>query len=496
MTDRLSDRTLDTLPEAVARPRYDRSTLATGIVHLGIGAFHRGHQAEYTDDALGLADAEPSWGICGVSLRSPATRDALAPQNGLFTVAARDGASVSARVVGSVTGLLVGPEDPAAVIAALAAPTTRIVTTTVTEKGYCHDPATGALNDAHPDIAADLAAPDWPRSAIGYLVAGLERRRQTGLGPFTVLCCDNLPNNGATVRRVVRRFAELHDPILAEWIGDYGAFPSTMVDRIVPATTDADRARIAELLGVEDAWPVMTEPFKQWVIEDAFAAGRPAWERAGAQLVRDVAPFELMKLRLLNGSHSTMAYLGFLAGHDTIAGTIGDPPFHRLVRGLMDDEVGPTVPQPEGTDVDAYKDALLARFANPALQHQTRQIAMDGSQKLPQRLLAPARERLAAGRPVRLIGLAVAGWLRYVGGIDERGNAYAVDDPLAERLRALADGHREDPDGYVRSLLTVGEVFSADLPQAAPFVDAVTEAMRGLFRDGARSTVGALTGSA
>ena len=489
MSDRLTMASLPRLAPSVARPGYDRRRLRSGLVHLGVGAFHRAHQAAYTDTVLAAPGAAPDWGIVGVSLRSPAMHDALTPQDGLYALAERSGDGTRLRVIGALVRILVMPREPEAVLAALAAPDTQVVTTTVTEKGYCHDPATGALDESRSDIAVDLANPRAPGTAIGTLVEGLRRRRDAGLGPFTVVCCDNLPANGTTVRRIVGRFAELVDPALARWIADYGTFPCTMVDRIVPATTDRDRQEVAEALGVADHWPVVTEPFSQWVIEDRFAGRHPDWGAAGAELVADVAPFEEMKLRLLNASHSTMAYLGFLAGHATIADAIADPPFAGLVRDLMDREMTPTLTLPPGTDVAGYKGALIARFANPALRHKTYQIAMDGSQKLPQRLLSAARARLAAGQPIDRIALGVAGWMRYVTGIDEAGAPITVQDPLAADLAARAGPVRGDAAGLASALLAVEAVFGRDLPANPAFVEPVTRALGRVLAGGARAAV-------
>ena len=312
----LSLGTLSALPATVARPAYDPSTTDVGIVHLGIGAFHRAQTAVYSDDALAL---EPGpWGICGVSLRSARVRDRLAPQDGLYTAVEKSPSGIRRRVIGSVREVLFLGDQRDAVHARLTAPPTRVVTLTVTEKGYCHDPATGKLNLAHPDIVHDLAQPEHPQSAIGLIVAALDARKRSGERAFTVVCCDNLPHNGALVRGLAGAFAQTRDPALARWIEDNASFPSTMVDRIVPATTDADIAENDAVLGLHDAAPVMHEPFRQWAIEDQFVAGRPGWESAGAELVRDVAPFEAMKLRLLNGSHSAFAYLGYLAGYEFI----------------------------------------------------------------------------------------------------------------------------------------------------------------------------------
>ena len=318
-------------------------------------------------------------------------------------------------------------------IARLTDPATRIVSLTVTEKGYCHTPQTGDLDEHHPDIVHDLQNPGTPRSAIGFLVAALARRRIAGTAPFTVLSCDNLSANGHTVGRIVTQFAALRSRNLAKWIEAEVAFPSTMVDRIVPETTDLDRSEISSALGMTDAWPVVTEPFTQWIVEDRFPAGRPDFAAAGVQMVSDVTPFEHMKLRLLNASHSALAYLGYLAGHETIASTMTDLRFAALARQVMHD-AAPTLTMPEGTDLAAYSASLLQRFSNPALHHRTWQIAMDGSQKLPQRLLATMQDRLRLGLSIDTHALAVAGWMRYVTAKDEQGRAIDVRDPLAREL--------------------------------------------------------------
>jgi fructuronate reductase len=484
---RLSPDALGALPAEYQKPAYDVGAIRVGIVHLGIGAFHRAHQAVYLDDRIAAGETE--WGVCGASLRSPATAEALVAQGGLYTMAVRSGGEERLRVIGSVRRCLVAVQDPAALLDAMADPAVRIVSLTVTEKGYCHDPATGELRADHPDIAADLAEPHRPRSAPGVLVEALRRRRAAGVAPFTVLCCDNLPENGRTVRRIAAQFAHLRDAALARWLEDRIAFPSTMVDRIVPATSDTDRSAIAARLGLFDAWPVVTEPFSQWVIEDRFGNGRPRLEDAGAELVTDVAPYELMKLRLLNASHSVIAYLGYLAGYDTVADVMTNPSFVRLVQGLMDEEVTATLRALPRFDLTGYKRSLLARFANSALKHATSQIAMDGSQKLPQRLLGTIRDRLAAGAPIRRLALGVAAWMRYVTGVDERGRPIDVRDPLAERLRRLADGAGPVASRIVPAILGVREVFADDLPNNPRFTRPVTEALETLFQRGARGAV-------
>ena len=483
---RLSPATLARAKSGVALPAYDRDALRVGIVHLGLGAFVRAHGAIYTEDAL--ARSFGRWGYAGVSLQRPDQRDRLAPQGGYYTSLQRDGSGVKARIVGALKAVLVAPENPEAVVAMMADAAARIVSLTVTEKGYCHDPATGRLDEHHPDIRHDLENHDAPRTAVGLIVEALERRRVNGVAPFTVMCCDNLPHNGALVSGLVQDFAALRDTGLAAWIEAHGAFPSTMVDRIVPATTPDDIAAAAEATGLYDAAPVSHEPFRQWVIEDAFVDGaRPAWETVGAQLVSDVAPYEHMKLRMLNGAHSALAYLGYLAGHETIVDAVSDPALRAFVTALWREEIIPAVPAPPGADLTGYADDLLERFSNPAIRHRTWQIAMDGSQKLPQRILSTIRDRLAAGRPFPRLALAVAAWIAYVGGVDERGQPIDVRDPLAQRLRETIDGAGPEPAARVAAVLRIDAIFGADLPHASAFVEAVTQSYARLLAQGARA---------
>jgi fructuronate reductase len=482
----LSLATLGLISPTVRRPDYDIAQVGVGIVHLGLGAFHRAHQAMYTDDLL---RADPRWGICGVSLKTPRATEPLAAQDCLYTALEKSAEGRNERVVGAVReGLFLGTER-AKVIARLADSAVHIVTLTVTEKGYCHDPATGRLNLAHPDVVHDLAQPEAAASAPGLLVAGFAARRKAGSGGLTVVCCDNLPHNGRVVEAIVTTFARAHDPALADWIGRHVTFPSTMVDRIVPATTAADVTEVSELLGVADAVPVVFEPFKQWVIEDRFAAARPAWEDAGAQFVADVAPFETMKLRLLNGSHSTLAYLGFLAGHDFIWQASSDPDLARLVDRQMVEEIVPTLVAPPGTDLAAYCRQLMTRFRNPALPHRTQQIAMDGSQKLPQRLLNTIRDRLAGGGSIAHLTLAVAGWIRYASGTDEHGEAIAVSDPMAPDFARIAAAAAGDPARIAAGFLDLAAVFGTDLSTHPTFRAAVTRNVDALFRAGVRRTL-------
>jgi fructuronate reductase len=469
---------------SVSLPDYGSDTVSPGIVHLGIGAFHRAHMAVYVDSLLAK---NPDWAIIGASLRRPDTRDALAPQDFLYTLAIRDASGTRARIIGSIRDVIDANTHRQDLIEIMASPAIRIVSLTVTEKGYCYAPATGELDEAHPDIVHDLAHPDAPVSAPGIIAAALKLRHARGLIPFTVMSCDNLPSNGKTAGRIVRRYAALLGNAELEDYVNTVSFPSTMIDRIVPATTDSDREIVSEIIGLDDAWPIMTEPFTQWVIEDRFPAGRPPFELAGAQLVEDVESFELMKLRMLNGSHSTMAYLGYLSGYQYVNEAIADAGILKLIHGLMTEEAIPTLPMSRQT-LEAYRDQLLARFANPALKHRTWQIAMDGTQKLPQRLLGTIRARIADGQPYARLALGVAAWMRYVTGIDEQGQPIDVKDPLAARLRQIADAAGRDADKLASALLAVSEVFGTDLPASQPFRDTVTAHLKSLFEVGAAQT--------
>lgn len=444
---RLSRATLEMLPAAVRPPGFDPARLHTGIVHLGIGAFARAHLAAYTQPLL--AD-DPSWGICGVSLRHANTRDALEPQDWLYCRSERDGAGERLEVMAALTGVVVGAQ---AALDRLVDPKVRIVTITVTEKGYSGDV---------PDL----------------LAGALYQRWRSRLAPFTVLSCDNLPCNGATMRVAVTRCAVQRDEAFGRFVADEVAFPNCMVDRIVPATTAHDRERIESVLEMHDAWPVVCEPFRQWVIEDRFPHGRPDWELTGAELVSDVRPYEDMKLRLLNGSHSSIAYLGQLAGWQTVAEAIAVPELRAHIAALMS-ELATTLTLPPSVDMNGYRGALMTRFANPALQHRTAQIAMDGSQKVPPRLLAPALARLAVREGSPRIALGVAAWLRFLQGRADDGSPLALDDPQAERLRAVASS---DPLG----VFDLHDI----VPQAAlPFRREVAVALTSLTMQGVKRTL-------
>jgi len=478
---RLDEAALTGLSDDVVRPGYDRTATRTGVVHLGIGAFHRAHQAVVFDDALKSGDLR--WGVLGASLRSPGVRDQLNPQDGLYTLVVRDGEREDLRVIGACRSVTVGPEDPAALVAAMADADVHIVTLTVTEKGYRLDPASGELLVEDPDVAADIADIERPRTAPGFIVAALRARRAAGLGPFTVISCDNLPHNGRRIRAGVLAMARAVDSSLAEWIAAEGAFPQTMIDRIVPATTAEDVVRLTARLGVEDQGMVKAEPFTQWVIEDRFAGERPDFVALDVQLTDAVEPWEDAKLRLLNGAHSAVAYLGALSGHEHVHEAVAVPAFRAYVEALWD-EAQTTLNPPPGLDVAAYRAELMARFSNSALMHRTRQIAMDGSQKLPQRLLAGVAERLAADQGIEAMALGVAAWMRWQEGVTEQGETVVVDDPLASRTAELIEASETD-EAQVRALLGLSAVFPTSLAEEPRFVEAVTAAFLALREHGA-----------
>ncbi len=466
MSTWLSDATLASLPPAVARPAFDRARTRIGIVHLGVGAFHRAHQAVYIDDLL--AD-DPDWAICGVSLRNPDVRDALRPQDGLYTLALLDGGP-SLRVIGALREVLCAADERDAVLARLADPDVRLVMLTVTEKGYCL--SADGVDLAHPDIVRDLETPAAPSSAIGYLVAGLALRRARGLPAWTVLSCDNLADNGGRLRRAVLAYARQVDPTLADWIDTRASFPRSMVDSITPATDDALRADVDAALGLHDAWPVQREPYAQWVVEDAFCNGRPPLERAGVILSGDIAGYDRAKLHLLNGPHSALAYLGLLLDLVTVADAMRHPALAGVVERLMREDVAPMLDAPAGFDAAAYVDAILARFRNPAIRHRLAQIAWDGSQKIPVRLAPVLRAARAAGRPLDRPCLAIAAWLQFVRRQVAAGAVLV--DPAAEALADAVHVNRGDLRADACALLRSSSG-AADLADDAAIVDALAQ---------------------
>lgn len=485
--NRLNRNNLQQLPSSVIRPLYDVDSVKPGIVHLGIGAFHRAHQAFYTEAVMNQWGGD--WGIVGCSLRSPSVRDQLAPQNNYYTLVERSNAGEKIQLMGAVRQTLVGPENPVELIDLMADANIKIISMTITEKGYCHDPATGKLNWQHPDIQHDLQNLQQPKSAIGFLVAALQQRANSHATPVTLLSCDNLPNNGEVLEGVVLEFAEKISPALASWIKNTITFPGTMIDRIVPATTDEDRNEIEKIIGLRDEGMVLCEPFSQWVIEDKFANSRPAWEKVGALLVDDVQIFEKIKLRLLNGSHSLMAYTGYLAGFEYIYQVMQAPAFVNMVTQYMTEDAGLTIDPPKGFDIESYKQQLRDRFANRALKHRTWQIAMDGSQKLPQRILESLRENLATEKPISILCLAIAAWIRYVTAIDEKGQTIDVRDPFATELRQICAQYQNQPEPLVKAMFAFKPVFGEDLIQSEKAINQTINWLTAFYAEGVLATV-------
>lgn len=438
-----------TAPSGAAQP-------GVGIVHLGLGAFFRAHGAIYIAEAMETSGGD--WGVVGISLKSPATRDKLKPQGWAYTALELSDGACRPRLMDILQNVLVAPEDPEAILKILAEPSTKIVSITITEKGYCLNSATGCLNLNHPDIEADLKS-DTPVSAPGYIMRALQRRKAAGLPAFSVLSLDNLPENGQLAKSAVCDLARVVDPELADWIEQEATFPSTMVDRIVPATTTDVLDKVRELTGFDDQAAVQHEPFRQWVIEDNFVKDDcPDFAAAGATLVEDVRLFEHMKLRMLNGAHSALAYLGYLAGHKTISDTVQDPVFNAFIGEFWIEEVIPSLQTPPGINLESYAADLKKRFENTAIHHQTWQIAMDGSQKLPQRILNTLFENQQAGRPHDRLLLALAGWMRYVSGLDDAGQTIDLRDPLASQISELLADAQTSLD-RVDALCRLDDVF-------------------------------------
>jgi fructuronate reductase len=462
---RLSQAALGSLPASVAHPAYDRAGVTPGVVHFGPGAFHRAHQAAAFDTLLAQ---DPRWGLTGISLNSRGVADALNPQDGLYTLALLD-EQIDYRVIGAI-GRVLTKDDPAVILGALAHADTRIVSSTVTEKGYCLG-VDGALDFAHPAIRADLEASrsgeDWvPGSFTGWLVRGLQERRRSGLPGLTVLSCDNLTDNGRKLEAATIALAEAMDPETARWIADRVTFPNAMVDSITPATDDAVRAQIAAATGFEDAWPIQRERFTQWVIEDRFAGERPALDLAGVTFASAVRPFETAKLRLLNGAHSSLAYIGLGRRLETVSEAMADGELAAFVERLMREDIAPSVEPPPGLDLGKYISDVLARFANPAIRHLLSQIAWDGSQKLPYRLLDTISDALAAGRPIDRLAVPIAAWLRFLDHAARTGRP--ITDPLAGQLIERA--------GDWRSIAAMREIFG-DLGNDPRFLRAVESSL-------------------
>ena len=489
---RLSNATLASLPQGVARPAYDRDRVSVGIVHFGVGGFHRAHQAMYLDRLMnqGLA---LDWGICGVGVM-PADqrmREALGEQDGLYTLVLKnpDGAIVPA-VIGSIVEYLYAPDDPEAVIERMADPKVQIVSLTITEGGYNFNAVTGEFDETNPDVVHDLQPGAAPKTTFGLITAALNRRRQRGVTPFTIMSCDNIPGNGDVAKRSFTAFATLSSPDLGAFVKEEVHFPNSMVDRITPVTTDEDRAELKERFGVEDRWPVVCEPFAQWVLEDSFAGGRPPLEEVGVQVVEDVEPYELMKLRLLNAGHQALGYFGYLAGYRFVHEVCRDPLFARFVRSYMDREATPTLAPVPGIDLEQYKQTLIERFSSAAVRDTVARLCAETSDRIPKFLLPVIRENLRRGGEIRLSAAVVASWARYAEGVDERGEPIEIVDRLKESLMASARLWREDPLAFIANR----DVFG-DLVDDERFRAAYTSALDSLHSRGARATVEGLVGN-
>ena len=470
-------------------PSYDRSQVTVGIVHFGVGGFHRAHQAMYIDQLMEQGKAL-DWGICGVGVMpfDLKMKEAMQSQDCLYTLVlkARDG-SWEPRILGSIVQYLYAPDDPDAVIEKMADPATRIVSLTVTEGGYNFHPVTGRFDDTNPAVRADLAPGAVPATTFGLITEAIVRRRSRGVEPFTVMSCDNIQGNGHMAHDVFAAFARLRDPELGEWVEARVQFPNSMVDRITPVTTDEDRAQISERFGVEDAWPVVCEPFTQWALEDKFTSGRPPLQDVGVQVVPDVVPYELMKLRLLNASHQALCYFGYLAGYRLVHEVAQDPLFANFLLDYMNREATPTLAPVPGIDLDAYKLQLIERFSNEAVRDTVARLCAESSDRIPKWLLPVIRENLAADRDVRLSAAVVASWARYAEGVDEQGEPITVVDRLADSLTQIAAQQGDDPFAFVKNQ----ELFG-DLATQPAFTEPYLSALESLHSNGSRSTLGAL----
>jgi mannitol 2-dehydrogenase len=486
MTTQLNAANLNLLDPKIQVPTYDRQKIGQSIMHIGVGGFHRAHQALYMND-LFHKGGDTQWGYCGVGLlkHDARMRDVMLAQDCLYTLVERSLEGDKARIIGSIVKFLFAPDDPQKVIEQTASPETRIVSLTITEGGYYIDQSTGELDAKHADIVYDLAHPHEPRCSFGYVLEALDRRRIRGLPPFTVMSCDNIQSNGEVARKMLMALAELRDPALRNWMSENCIFPNSMVDRITPATTDEHRNLVKEKFGIADGWPVMTESFKQWVIEDHFAQGRPEWQLVGAQMTSDVLPYEKMKLRLLNASHQALCYIGMLLGYQFVHETMEDRDIRKLVEKMMDDEVTPILSEVPGVDLTDYKRTLIERFANPAIRDQLSRIGIYGSSGIPKFVLPSIAEQLQRGGAIKLLSFTVASWFRYLTGSDESGKEMPMLDPMAGTLRERAKAAGKD----ARQLLAMREVFSESLAKSPVFVDQVRDALRSLYDEGAKAAL-------
>ncbi|WP_158944216.1 mannitol dehydrogenase family protein [Granulicella sp. S190] len=483
---RLSDSTVAQLDKKIQRPSYDRTKLRPHTVHMGVGGFHRAHQAVYLDNLLERGTLT-DWGECGMGVltHDVAMRDALREQNYLYTVLERSAKVEAARIVGSIIDFCFAPENPEAAIERLAHEDTRLVSLTITEGGYFLHEGTGEFVHDDPSIQHDVRKPSAPITSLGLLTAALMRRRDRGLAPFTVMSCDNLQGNGHVIRRVLLGLAELQDLTLHRWIADNVAFPNSMVDRITPATTASDREQLLKNFSIHDAWPVVTEPFLQWVIEDTFCNARPPWEEVGAEIVVDVLPYELMKIRLLNASHMAMAYLGALAGHTFAHEVMQDPVFDAFIKSFME-EVTPVVPLIPGTSIPSYKSTLIERFANPTINDRVARLCSEGSAKMPKWVLPSVVELAEKHNPTKLLSLVIAAWIKYLqSSSDECGNPIEVVDVRADDLKRVTGSIGDDPRPFIALKSLFGHPYFAE----PVFANDVEAALKLLSTIGTRATI-------
>ncbi|MCU1727331.1 mannitol dehydrogenase family protein [Pseudomonas sp. 7P_10.2_Bac1] len=488
---KLNRRNLDNLTPKVAKPTYLASDTQHGIAHIGVGGFHRAHQAFYTD-ALMDQGRDLDWSICGIGLRPEdrKVRDDLAGQDYLYTLfELGDSDDTQSRIIGSISDMLLAEDSIQAVLDKLASPQIRIVSLTITEGGYCIDDSNGEFMASLPQIQQDLANPEAPRTVFGVLCAALALRRANNTPPFTVMSCDNLPHNGNVARKALLAFAALSNPQLHDWIAANVSFPNAMVDRITPMTSNAHRLQLHDQLGIDDAWPVVCEPFIQWVLEDKFGNGRPAWETVGVQLTSDVTPYEEMKIKLLNGSHLALTYLGFLKGYRFVHDTMNDPLFVAYMRAYMDKDVTPQLAPVPGIDLTVYKNTLVERFSNQAIADQLERVCSDGSSKFPKFTVPTINRLIADGGELKRAALVVAAWALYLNGVDETGQTYAIPDPRAQFCQALV----ADDELIVQRLLGVEEIFGTAIPQSAQFVAAFEWCLNSLRDVGVSGTLERLT---
>jgi mannitol 2-dehydrogenase len=470
-------------------PSYDRSQVKVGIVHFGVGGFHRAHQAMYLDQLMEEGKAL-DWGICGVGVMpfDLKMKEALQSQDCLYTLVekAPDG-SWEPRIIGSIVQYLYAPDDPDAVIEKMADPATRIVSLTITEGGYNFHPVTGEFDDTNPAVQADLAPGAVPATTFGLVTEALVRRRSRGIEPFTVMSCDNIQGNGHMAQEVFGAFARLRDPELGDWVASNVRFPNSMVDRITPVTTDEDRAQVSERFSVDDAWPVVCEPFTQWALEDKFSSGRPPLEDVGVQVVPDVVPYELMKLRLLNASHQALCYFGYLAGYRLVHEVAQDQLFANFLLDYMNREATPTLAPLPGVDLEAYKHQLIERFSNAGVRDTVARLCARSSERIPGWLVPVIQENIAAGRDVTLSAAVVASWARYAEGVDEQGEPIEINDQLADTVKRLASQQRDEPLAFVKNR----ELFG-DLAGEPAFTEPYLNTLESLHSNGARATLEAL----